>query len=173
MKNFAAFLIMCLAVARSDAARPLNLEDYYRIESAATPAISPDGRWVVFVRNNIIEAENQRHSEIWMRAADGNAPATRLSSPTLNASAPKWSPDGKLLSFRQGRGRGAGAEGDVWFLRMGQPGGEAFQISGVGGTPTFSPDNRWIAYTRKTQPAGKSRDLTPVEKQSNQRFNGR
>src|SRR5260370_35900285 len=120
MKNFAAFLIMCLAAARADAARPINLEDYYSIESAATPAISPDSRWVVFVRNSIIEAENQRHSEIWMRGADGSAPATRLSNPTQNASAPRWSPDGKLLSFRQGRGRCAGAEGDVWFLRMDQ-----------------------------------------------------
>src|SRR5258708_25900751 len=142
MKNFAAFLIMCLAVARSDGARPINLEDYYRIESAATPVISPDGRWVVFVRNNIIEAENQRHSEIWMRAADGSAPAIRLSSPTLNASAPKWSPDGKLLSFRRGRGRGAGAQGDVWFLRSVPPGGEAFHIPGRGGTQLLVPDDR-------------------------------
>jgi dipeptidyl aminopeptidase/acylaminoacyl peptidase len=173
MKNLTALLILCFTIARSDAARPLNLEDYYRIESAASPVISPDGRWVVFVRNSIIEAENQRHSEIWMRAADGSAPATRLSSPTLNASTPKWSPDGKLLSFRQGRGRGAGAEGDVWFLRMDQPGSEAFQIPGVGGTPIFSPDNRWIGFTRKTPPEVKSRELTPFEKQLDQRFKGR
>src|SRR5205807_10439468 len=33
MKNLAALLILCLTIARSDAARPLNLEDYYRIES--------------------------------------------------------------------------------------------------------------------------------------------
>jgi dipeptidyl aminopeptidase/acylaminoacyl peptidase len=173
MKNFGVFLVMCLAIARVDAARLLNLEDYYHIEAAATPAVSPDGRWVVFVRNSIIEAENQRHSEIWIRAADGSTPAARLLSPTLNASAPKWSPDGKLLSFRQGRGRGAGAEGDVWFLRMDQPGGEPFQISGVGGAPIFSPDNRWIAFTKKTPPDAKSHDLTPFEKQLEQRFKGR
>src|SRR5258706_2622165 len=173
MKNFAAFLIMCLGVARSYAARPINLEGYYRSESGATPAISPDGRWVVFVRNSIIEAENQRHSEIWMRGADGSAPATRLSNATMNASAPRWSPDGKLLSFRQGRGRGAGAEGDVWVLRMDPTGCEPIQIAGVCGTPIFSPDNRWIAYTRKTPPDAKARDLTPFEKQLDQRFKGR
>jgi len=170
MKRLASFLIMCFAAARSDAARPLSLEDYYRIESAATPAISPDGRWVVYVRNSIIEAENQRHSEIWICAADGSAAATRLSSPTLNASAPKWSPDGKLLSFRQGRGRG---EGDVWFLRMDQPRGEAFQVADVGGAPIFSPDNRWIAFTKKTPPDATARELTPLEKQLDQRFKGR
>mgnify|MGYP003419210929 CR=1 FL=1 len=36
----------------------------------------------------------------------------------------------------------------VWFLRMDAPGGEAFRIPGVDGTPIFSPDSRWIAFTK-------------------------
>jgi hypothetical protein len=42
------------------ASRPVQLADYYRVETAGTPAISPDGKWVVFVRNITVEAENQR-----------------------------------------------------------------------------------------------------------------
>src|SRR5207248_2335956 len=63
--------------------------------------------------------------------------------------------------------------GDIWFLRMDRPGGEAFQIHGVGGSPLFSPDNRWIAFTKSAPPPAKPRDLPPFEKQLEQRFKGR
>jgi len=172
MPRSATLLLVIFCAMRSDAARPLNLEDYYRIETASAPAISPDGRLVAFVRNTIVEAENQRHTEIWIAPSDGSGKAMRLTGGVLNASAPKWSPDGKLLSFRQGR-RGASAEGDTWFLRMDQPGGEPFQITGVGGAPIFSPDNRWIAFTKKTPPEAKARELSAFEKQLDQRFKGR
>src|SRR5207248_6147943 len=67
-----------------------------------------------------------------------------------------------------------GSEGDTWVLRMDQPGGEAFQIAGLTDTPIFSPDNRWIAFTKKTPPPGSQpRDLSPAEKLMAQRFKGR
>src|SRR5437660_10102294 len=172
MPRLGALLLLSVFVGQSIAAtRPSALDDYYRVETAATPAISPDGRWVVFVRNTIVEAENQRHSEIWISAANGSAPAARLTSPAFSASAPRWSPDGKLLSFRSTR-KAPGAEGDVWFLRMDGPGGEAFQIPGVGGAPIFSPDNRWIAFTRKTPPTVAKRESTSAERLLEQRFKG-
>lgn len=172
MKIVGAIFTLGLSLVRLDAARPLTLDDYYRIESAATPAISPDGRWVVFVRNSILESENQRHSEIWISPADGSAPSARLTSPAFSASAPRWSPDGKLLAFRSAR-KAPGIEGEIWFLRMDRPGGEAFQIPGVGGNPIFSPDNRWIAFTKKAPPGSQQRAQSEVEKQLSQRFKGR
>ena len=63
----------------------------------------------------------------------------------------------------------------VWFLRMDGPGGEAFRIPGVDGTPIFSPDNKWIAFTKAAPPASPRPEpaRTPFEKTTDERFKGR
>lgn len=172
MKFSLALCLPLAAVPLLFAGRALTLDDYYRVETVSSTAISPDGKWVVIQRNTTLETENQRHSELWMSPADSSAPAFRITTPAFEATAPRWSPDGKLLAFRSSR-KVPGAEGDIWFLRMDQPTGEAFQIPGVGGMPVFSPDNKWMAFTKRTPPPPAAKTQSAPDKQLDQRFKGR
>ena len=158
--------------------RAIELKDYYRVESVGSPAISPDAKLVAFVRTYILEADNRRSSEIWVAPSDGSSAPKRLTDPVTNSTNPRWSPDGKLLAFSATRRRGAASAPEtspIWFLRMDQIGGEPFQIQGVGGMPIFSPDNQWIAFTRKTPPEAKKpkQYASDFEKKIDERFKGR
>ena len=168
-----AFGLIATPLLAQQARRGLTLTDYYLLENASAAVISPDGKSVAVVRSYTNEAENQRRSEIWMAPADGSQPPTRVSTPAFNASNPRFTPDGRLLSFTSRR-RGAGeTASDVWFLRMDQP-GEAFQIAGVEGTPVFSPDNQWIAFTRPTPPdAAPPAPMSDAERRIAERFKGK
>ena len=44
-------LLLLVAIEVTAQTRPLELQDYYRLESADNAALSPDGRWVAFVRS--------------------------------------------------------------------------------------------------------------------------
>ena len=159
--------------------RALELRDYYRVESIGSPAISPDGKSIAFVRTYTVETDNRRQSEIWIAPSDGSSAAKRVTDPTVSSSNPRWSPDSKLLAFsatrRRAAGSGAEESSPIWFLRMDQPGTQPFQVQGLGGSPIFSPDNQWIAFTKRTPPAAKSpkQYTSDFEKKIDERFKGK
>jgi dipeptidyl aminopeptidase/acylaminoacyl peptidase len=155
--------------------RALALEDYYQLVSVESPAISPDGKWVAFVKTTIVEAENRRQHELWLATTNGNTAPRKLSDPALDASGPRWSTDGQLLAF-SGRARDGKEhdEGDsIWFLRMDQANAEAMQISGVRGLPIFSPDNQWIAFVARVAKPRAAQYASQSERLINERFKGR
>jgi len=176
MKYLLATALLLSTIAANAEGRPLAVEDYYRIVSVQAPAMSPDGRWVAFIRTSIVEADNRRQGELWIVPADGSAPARRLSDPALNASAPRWSPDSALLAF-SGRRRGAAASddagGSIWFLRADRLDEAPMQIRGVEGTPIFSPDNKWIAFTKRVAKPKPPQYANDAERLINERFKGK
>ena len=162
--------ILCLWIALSAAAEAqdaLQVRDYYRIESADEPSMSPDGALVAFTRHTINEAENVRRSEIWLASTDGSAARRRITVPAFDASRPRFSPDGKLLSFRSRR---SGVT-STWFLRSDGL-GEAFEIEGVSGEAEVSPDGRLVAFTKATLPMEPKPEPSGLEKELEKRFEG-
>ena len=145
--------------------RPLELKDYYRLESISEPTLSPDSKLVAYTLTRTIEAENKRRTEIWLVPADASSAPVRISDPDANATNARWSPDGKLLAY-SGSGQ--------WFVNVATPDRKPFKIAGVEGAPLFSPDHQWIAFTKKGPPATQpAPPLSEFDKLTQERFKGR
>src|SRR5687768_2859849 len=121
--------------------RPFKPQDWYRVTTVGSPALSPDARWVAFTVTTVREGENKRHSEVWVTGVDGGEPA-RMTSPSVESSDPRWSPDGKLLLFTSTR---PNSKARTWALRMDRPAGEAFEVDSVP-AGSFTRDGRTVVW---------------------------
>jgi dipeptidyl aminopeptidase/acylaminoacyl peptidase len=137
---------------------PITLADYYKVETVSSPAISPNGKQIAYLKTKVIEDENRRHSHL---CVDSKC-LTQLKASVAN---PGWSPDGKLLYYS--------AAGRIWFLNATDLEAQPFQIPGLEGTPLFSPDNRWIAFTKRSQSPKAPPQLSDFERLAETRFKGR
>src|SRR5512141_1174335 len=60
------------------AARPMTIEDNLLTVRVADPQLSPDGKWVAFVRTTTDLAAGRRNADVWLVPADGSAPPRAL-----------------------------------------------------------------------------------------------
>src|SRR5437868_13104136 len=72
--------------------------DWYKVTTLSTPALSPDGGKVAFTVTTVREAENKRHSEVWVVPTQGGEPI-RYTTPEFESTSPRFSDDGKTLYF--------------------------------------------------------------------------
>ena len=139
-------IILCLGLyAQSLAQEGIIPEDYYKTIFVSQTEISPGGDYVAFTKTVIKEDENSRHSEVWLQKLSDGRPdgePFRFTDPSVQSSNPRWSPAGKVLGIQSRRDD----DKSVRFIRITAPGGEAFTIEGVEGTPFWSPDGSTIAF---------------------------
>ncbi len=67
----AAFIAAAMPVASQTPRRALTIEDYYRIQTIGSPALSDDGRSVTYTVSTRVESDNSTRSETWTVASDG------------------------------------------------------------------------------------------------------
>jgi len=148
-QRFSRVLLFILALATAlsaqTAKRPLKLDDLARFREVRDPQLSPDGGWVAYVVSAIDVKEDKSSSHIWMISYDGKI-NRQMTASQESESSPRWSPDGKYLSFTSSRTGGAAKGNQVWLLDRG--GGEAVQLTELKGrlqSYEWSPDSKRLA----------------------------
>lgn len=144
LSSLSLLLVLACAfslVAQTAARRPLKLDDLGRFRNVGDPQVSPDGKLVAYTVSTTDVKEDKSNTHIWMIGVDGsNDRQITFSQESENS--PRWSPDGKYLSFtssRPGKARG----NQVWLLD--RNGGEAMQLTELKGRlqgHEWSPDSK-------------------------------
>jgi dipeptidyl aminopeptidase/acylaminoacyl peptidase len=143
-------LLLTLASASLLLAQParhnFQLDDMNRMRDVRDPQCSPDGMSVAYVVSTTDLKEDKSSSHIWLTSLDGKNDH-QVTFSQDSESGPRWSPDGKFLSFTSSRpGKAKGSQ--VWLLP--RDGGEAFQLTDIKGRLQgfeWSPDSKRLVLT--------------------------
>jgi Tol biopolymer transport system component len=113
----------------------------------AQPRISPDGRWIAFI------SDRDGADNLWVARIDGTQPRKLSSETQIPLLSPSWSPDGRYVMVYR---RSSPAELRMYHIDGGTgvalpaPAGSTVRPAGHG--PVFSPDGRYLYFSRP--PAG-------------------
>ena len=141
------------AIASAETAKtPITHEKLWMMKRVGSPAVSPDGKWVVF---SIVEPSYETDkavSDLWLVPADGSAPPRRITNTKAAENTPVWSPDSRSLAFVTKR------EGDeveqVYVLDL-AGGGEARRVTSLStgaANPKWRPDGKAILFESSVYP---------------------
>jgi dipeptidyl aminopeptidase/acylaminoacyl peptidase len=126
--------------------RNLTIDDFFKLKNVGSPQTSPDGEWVAYTIRETDLEKDKSETRIWMIPMAGGE-AIPMTVKGSSASSPRWSPDGKHLSFLSARNEG---KTQVWTLD--RRGGEAQQLTdikqGVSGYE-WSPDGKKLLLVLK------------------------
>ena len=152
LRSTAGLLVLSAAIVAVHAAdapkkRDINLDDLARLQRVSTPVVSPDGEWVAYTVSQIDTKDDKSQTHLWMVKWDGSV-HLQLTYGKESASAPKFSPDGRYISFMSSR-PGTVKGDQVWV--MDRRGGEAEQLTNITDQNiqgySWSPDSKKLLLT--------------------------
>ncbi|HEY0767267.1 MAG TPA: S9 family peptidase [Steroidobacteraceae bacterium] len=135
----AVALLLCLASLAAQAGRGLATEDWYRFQAVSDLRIAPDGAAVAYLVTSYDKESDESAGALWLANWSGKQ-SVRLTRGE-SVSEPRFSPDGRYVSFLSARP--AGGTTQLWVLD--RRGGEPQQLSHCSGEVTgydWSPDAR-------------------------------
>ena len=152
LKPAACLVLLSAAIVAVHAAdapkkRDINLDDLAKLQRVGAPVVSPDGEWVIYTVSQVDTKEDKTQTHLWMVKWDGSVHLP-LTYGKEGASAPKFSPDGRYISFMSGR-PGTVKGDQVWV--MDRRGGEAEQLTNITDQNiqgySWSPDSKKLLLT--------------------------
>jgi dipeptidyl aminopeptidase/acylaminoacyl peptidase len=132
--------------------RTLTPDDLYRVKDVSDPQVSPDGQWIAYVVTDNDRGADEARSAIWMVSWDG-AQQVVLTAAAADTAKPRWSPDGRYLSFLS---MPTGSD-NAQILLMDRRGGDArplTRVKGEIGEYAWSPDGRRLAFAMEQDEQG-------------------
>lgn len=142
---------MALIGVATAAQRPLKVEDFDRMQVVADPTCSADGRSVAYTVERVDAQADERRSSVWMVSVDGTQ-QLQLTAPERSAEKPRFSPDGRYLSFLATQG----AEEKSGLYLLDRRGGEARRVGSLPGSVEdydWSPDGRHLVLSMSREQA--------------------
>ena len=156
--RFAPALLLLVSAGTALAQQPaparhtITHEDLFLMKRVGGPALSPDGRWIVFPVTEPSYVEADQSSDLWLVPADGSAEPRRLTSSRGGEGGVAWSPDSRRIAFTARR------EGDdasqIYLLDVAR-GGEAQRLTTLStgaSSPRWRPDGHALLFSSMVYP---------------------
>ncbi|MCA1801515.1 MAG: hypothetical protein LC662_03540, partial [Rhodothermaceae bacterium] len=148
--GMAMMMLIVTELSAQNTQTVLETDHFFELNNVRNPQISPEGTWVAYTVSESDLDANESETRIWMVSAEGGEPIP-MTAKGYSAGNPRWSPDGKYLSFTAARN---GGQTQVWALN--RLGGEAQQITDIKqgvNSYEWSPDgSRLLLMIRDAKP---------------------
>lgn len=144
-------LIVGIAPAAAQGTESVTHEALWLMPRVGSPAISPDGAWVVFPVIQPAYDDKDQTSDLYLVPVDGRSEPRRLTFTKAGESGLAWSPDSRRIAFvtrREGD-----EEGQIYVLDI--TGGEAQRVTSLStgaASPQWRADGKAVLFTSRVYP---------------------